>query len=1077
MKAVLQPSRIARDFDAHEEVFLARYGKLRSWALQLTEHDRERAEDLVHDAYIQFTFAQPDLDAINNLNGYLYSLLRNLHLSQLRRSTRRQHRTISIVDYDSAEIGLRAADPRERIRLQDQLREVCKYACMRKETSKAGSVLILRFLHGYYPREIAQVMRCTREAVEERLRVARSEARQYLENPKGLRFLGERTGAQASSLATVKTFARSRSLQALQSDDAGFARTVDEFLNELRRMIFDSRNGECLTTDQIESLYSDGARSGINHVTLAHTVSCPACLDELNRLLDLPSLDERFPTDTLGTDTRGKGGDGGGDDGSATGGGSDRERQRCRKAAREVYEHQPSELCVSVNGYLIAAQKVGSELNEQSVSISIAEPIDFVEILSEQEMRLLFLSVEDRATNVRKARVALSDDRALEATLNFNSPWPSLQVIYSDPSLAVSREQETSAKLQLAQTANSLGGEYRESGGLSEQPRSGEMFIDPQTRLNSRSSFEERNRIPFAHKWAALVDWLAVFYKHHIPTGFFRRTPKEEPQAIQRLIERIKLWRFSLRFMLRPETITGVLSLILIAALLLVRLHVPVVSASELLRRSTTAEEASAGELGTVIHRTINIEERRLDGNNPPVRSRVELWQSAARGLKLRRLYDERNHLVAGEWAKQDGSDMVYRRGAEPQQRTAPEVAVPAIIENGELWRLDASAATFNMLVEHPEAITVDERSNAYVLNYENSAANNTNGLLSASLTLTKANLHAIEQRLIVARNGDRREYRFYEAAFEKKSTGNVPPDVFQTEPELLPEGTKGRVEERPPGSIDSIDHKSPVDAVASPELEIEVTYLLNRIKANLGEQVSLTRTAGGALRVEALAENDARKDEILRALTAVRNNPAVKVEVSTVAEAAKHQQNGSKNATVREFEVANNRPQADAELRAYFSARLVGEAIDEEINRYKNRVMAHSRQALLRASALKKLVTRFSPEQMRGLAPEAQAKWLAMIREHATGYEREVATLRQELRPIFNGSSAATEEVVTEANLAPSADRLVELSYANDEAVRAAFTISADGKSAASIKSEQFWRSLSSAERLAEGIQHVYQK
>src|SRR3989441_5971070 len=184
MKAVVQPSRIARDFEAHEEVFLARYGKLRSWALQLTEHDRERAEDLVHDAYIQFTFAQPDLDAISNLNGYLYSLLRNLHLSQLRRSTRRQHRTISIVDYDSAEIGLRAADPRERIRLQDQLREVCKYACMRKETSKAGSVLILRFLHGYYPREIAQVMRCTREAVEERLRAARSEARQYLENPK-----------------------------------------------------------------------------------------------------------------------------------------------------------------------------------------------------------------------------------------------------------------------------------------------------------------------------------------------------------------------------------------------------------------------------------------------------------------------------------------------------------------------------------------------------------------------------------------------------------------------------------------------------------------------------------------------------------------------------------------------------------------------------------------------------------------------------------------------------------------------------------------------------------------------------
>src|SRR5438270_7254995 len=304
-------------------------------------------------------------------------------------------------------------------------------------------------------------MRCTREAVEERLRVARSEARQYLENPKGLRFLSERTGAQASSLATGKTFALSRSLQAralaLQSAGDGFARTVDEFLNELRRMIFESRKGECLTRDQMESLYRDSGASGINHVTLAHTVSCPACLDELNRLLDLPSLDERFPTDTLGTDTRGRGGDGGGDDGGATGGSSDNERQKCRKAAREVYEHKPSELCVSVNGYLMAAQKVGSELNEQSVSISIAEPIDFVEIFSEQEMRLLFLSVEPNALHQRKARIALSDDRTLEATLDFDSPWPSLQVIYSDPSLAVeslARAEETSAPLQLAQTAN-----------------------------------------------------------------------------------------------------------------------------------------------------------------------------------------------------------------------------------------------------------------------------------------------------------------------------------------------------------------------------------------------------------------------------------------------------------------------------------------------------------------------------------------------------------------------------------------------------------------------------------------------
>src|SRR5215210_6141597 len=152
-----QTRKFAANVERHEEVFLARYMRLRTWALQLTENDRERAEDLVHDAYIQFTFTRPELNTISNLDGYLYTMLRNLHLSQVRRSLRLQHRSLSVVDYDSAEIGLQIADSREQIHFQDELRQVCNYACARKDTSKAGSVLILRFLHGYYPGEIAKV--------------------------------------------------------------------------------------------------------------------------------------------------------------------------------------------------------------------------------------------------------------------------------------------------------------------------------------------------------------------------------------------------------------------------------------------------------------------------------------------------------------------------------------------------------------------------------------------------------------------------------------------------------------------------------------------------------------------------------------------------------------------------------------------------------------------------------------------------------------------------------------------------------------------------------------------------------
>jgi RNA polymerase sigma factor (sigma-70 family) len=1016
---MLQPSKISPGFEQHEELFLERYKRLRACALQLTENDRGQAEDLLHDTYIQFTLTRPDLNAIGNLSAYLYTMMRNLHVSQLRRSLRRQHRTLSIVDYDSVELGLRAADPNEQLEFQDALRQICQYACMRKQTSKAGSVLILRFLHSYYPREIAQVMRSTRQAVEERLRIARNEARQYLQDPKSLRFMYQHPA------------------ETIHASHVGFAQTTDKLIDELRQTIFDSRQDDCLTGRQLGKLYRENEDSVIDSVLLAHLVSCPQCLDEVNRILNLPLLSERFMTDALGTDRGSKGGDGGdrGDGGGSTGGASETERRECRRKATAVSEHRPAELCISINGYLMAAQKVGSESTEQTLSINVEEKIDFVEIFSEQDIRLLFLPVEDLGSAVyeRTACVQLSDHRSLEATLSFGSPWPTLHVVYSDPLLL-----GESVRQDIAAESNSLH-------ALIPQPDSQDQ--------NQDSRKEPGHTKPF-----------------NVITQLWRRFG-------------------SAGFWLRPGMVTAVVALILITTLLLTRLHVPTVSAADLLRRSTAADDAAAGDAEVVLHRTINLEERRVNGGDLVARHRIEVWQSTVHGINLRRLYDDQSTLIAGEWTKSDGTSTVYQRGAKPQARTSPGVAGKAILQTKELWRLDASARDFNLLVEGggPEAITVEETSNTFILNYRSDLASGSNSLLGATLILNRTDFHAIEQTLTVLRDGEAHAYRFIEAGFERKARDSVAPSLLQPEPELLgsSEQAKDSAERKKMLADDSVQAASaiaqPSETFASPELEIEVTYLLNRIKANLGEQVSLTRTTGGTLRVEALVETDNRKEEILHALGPVINNPAVRIDVSTVEEAVKRRQERSKpgEATVREVEVGNSRMPADAELRSYFSARLVGSnAIDEEIKRYADHAMNRSRQALLQASALKRLVRRFSSEEIRTLEPEARTKWLAMIREHAQAYQREVGALRQQLGSVFGGSSPSTEqEVVSEANLTRLADRLVQLSYANDEAVRSAFTISAEDYPAAAIKSPQFWRSLTNAEMLAAAIQGVYQK
>ncbi|HEY5883499.1 MAG TPA: RNA polymerase sigma factor [Pyrinomonadaceae bacterium] len=1005
-------SKTASHPAGHEEVFLGRYARLRAWALQLTAGDRERAEDLVHDAFVQFNLTQPDLNGISNLDGYLYRMLRNLHLSQVRRSMREQHRNLSIIDYDSAEIGLRTSDPRHQIRLQDELRLVCHYGCIRKETSKAGSVLILRFLHGYYPSEIARVMRSTRPAAEERLRAARNEARQHLKDPNSLQFM------------------RGTSVRKDQFIPMGFARPTVDLLSELRQTIFDSRQGTCLTLSTLKELYSGSGVSSIDQLTLAHITSCSQCLDSVNRLLNLPPLAERFPIDTMGTD-RDSSGTGGGDGDGTSGGISGSELQRCRKRVKEVLEHRPSELCVSVNGYLVAAQNVGSEISEQTLTLNVAEKIDFVEIFGEQDIRLLLLNVDDvppEEVYSHSVRVDLSDDRTLEATLRFSDPWPTLQVLYSDPQIsteavatpvdlksAPDRIQKTSSTLSAAKQTEADGGRW---------------------------GFEN----PLVRAWR---------------------------------------WFSELHFVWRPATVTTILSLFLIAAVFFVRLHVPTVSAAELLHRAVIAENMVAANHQTALHSTLTLEERSLSDakglGNVVSRRRIEIWQSASQGIKLRRVYDEQNSLIAGEWSRNDGSSTVYVRGMTPQPRTAPDVSPRAILETGEIWRLDSSAQHFHALLSDPAAVSVKESSNTYVLTLQNGETMGGSKLVGATLQLNKTDLHATQQTLRLQRDGATTEYRFIETHFSVDPADGLTPSLLQPEPELL--GAKdGNSTLLRTSSAEPLSKAGtlPTEVIASRELEIEVTYILDRIKANLGEQVNMVRTAGGTLHVEALVESEGRKEEILRALAPLNNNRAVKIDVRTVSEAVKRQPSSikSKNGVVQEVEVANARIPADVELRSYFSMRLVGsEAIDREIDRQTVRVLNHSRQALLHASALKRLVEQFPPEEITSLDAETRGKWLAMIRQHVKSYQREVAALRRELSAVFQRHAVGSERTGAEANVRRFAASLLQLSYANDEVVRSAFTISADGGSTAALKSDRFWRSLSTAENLAEALLTEYQK
>src|SRR5258708_35680962 len=82
----------------HTGVFLHRYERLLELARRVIGGASvDQAQDLVHDAFVQFVLLRPDLAAITNLDAYLPGMLLQMHLPRLRRAGR-QGRLTAIKD-------------------------------------------------------------------------------------------------------------------------------------------------------------------------------------------------------------------------------------------------------------------------------------------------------------------------------------------------------------------------------------------------------------------------------------------------------------------------------------------------------------------------------------------------------------------------------------------------------------------------------------------------------------------------------------------------------------------------------------------------------------------------------------------------------------------------------------------------------------------------------------------------------------------------------------------------------------------------------------------------------------------
>ncbi len=85
---------------------------------------------------------------------------------------------------------------------------------------------------------------------------------------------------------------------------------------------------------------------------------------------------------------------------------------------RETHEHKPQELRIAVNGFLVSSLKVSSEFSALDLNLTPDDPVEFVEVCSEQGVQLLFFTINPIGSQPEQwAWVELSEGRSLGSVL------------------------------------------------------------------------------------------------------------------------------------------------------------------------------------------------------------------------------------------------------------------------------------------------------------------------------------------------------------------------------------------------------------------------------------------------------------------------------------------------------------------------------------------------------------------------------------------------------------------------------------------------------------------------------------
>ena len=148
---------------------------LYGYAMTLTRHTSE-AEDLVQETYVRATAAANRPDINSNLKGWLFVIMRNTWLNQLRHQNNGPH----FVDLDANEPSVSEAPENPHVVYLRKLEQTQVWEAIESLPHAYREIILLRDIEGFTYQEIATVLDCPAGTVMSRLGRARGKLRKLL---------------------------------------------------------------------------------------------------------------------------------------------------------------------------------------------------------------------------------------------------------------------------------------------------------------------------------------------------------------------------------------------------------------------------------------------------------------------------------------------------------------------------------------------------------------------------------------------------------------------------------------------------------------------------------------------------------------------------------------------------------------------------------------------------------------------------------------------------------------------------------------------------------------------------------